>query len=145
MKVTPQVILLVLGGMIPLSPLGAAIHSGTFVNLEDVKRGKTEIRKSGKEKDPETKKPKVVKKMDGLSLAAHIAMCTGVASLFLVPALGIILLPAAFIMGAMACLDKKRYEHKRGRGLAIAPAVLGAAMVLLIASSFIAFFLTGGF
>ena len=145
MKATIHVLLLMFAGMIPLSPLGAAIHSGKHVNLEDVKKGKTEIKQFAKEKRADIKKIRREKKMDGLSLGAHIATCSGVVSLFLVPALSILLLPAGFIMGAIACKDKKRYEHRRGRGLAIASAAIGGAMILLIASSYVVFFLTGGF
>ncbi|MGB3079061.1 MAG: hypothetical protein WBB31_08315 [Saprospiraceae bacterium] len=134
---------MILAGMfLPLSPLGA-FHSRKPINLEDIRSGVIELRhvdkKEGKNHRPERKK------MDGLSLTSYIATTVGLASLFLLPAIGAVLIPLGTILGLFGWTNKKRYEHRRGRGLAIASSAVGGAFAFLIAISFIAFFLTGGF
>lgn len=80
--------------------------------------------------------------MDGLSLAAHIAMSAGIASFFLLPELGLLFIPAGFVMGLIALVGgRKRYEHKRGRGLALAAMAVGGAFTLAIFASFTLFLL----
>lgn len=96
------------------------------INQEDVRPGKKEMR------------------MDGLSMAAHIATVTGLAELFLIPALGLVSIISGFVMGLIAWKTGKRYEHRRGRGLAIASMALGGVIVLLVGISLVAFFLTFG-
>ena len=81
--------------------------------------------------------------MDGLSLAAHIAVSAGIASFFLLPTAGLILLPAGFIMGVIAWAGgRKRYERKRGRGLALAAMVLGGAVVVAVLAALTVFIWT---
>ncbi len=78
------------------------------------------------------------KKMDALSLTAYISAVTGVASLFLVPALSLALMPAAFVMGIIGIARGKRkgYKNKKGWGLALVAVVLGGAYVLLFIGAF---------
>ncbi len=128
--------------LLPLSRLGA-VHAHKPVNLEDVRKGRIDLKLFDK-KDNTSKKPER-KKMDGLSLTSYIATTVGLASLFILPVLGGILIPLGTILGLFGWTNKKRYEHRRGRGLAIASSAVGGAFALLIAVSFIAFFLTGGF
>ncbi len=129
----------VLGSMVPSSHLCAANLNGQPVNLEDVRRGKTEMSQSGKEKEQDPKKEKAQKKMDGLSLAAHISITAGIASLFILPPLGLLLIPAGIIMGLIAWGGgKKRYENRRGRGLAMEGVILTGALAFLLAISFVA-------
>ncbi|MEO6130519.1 MAG: hypothetical protein ABIQ02_01635 [Saprospiraceae bacterium] len=98
------------------------------INQEDIKPGKKEM------------------KMDGLSLAAHISTTTGIASLFLFPSAGLLLIVGGFIMGVIAWRSKKRYEHRRGRGLIIGPIAIGGVFTMMVTLSLIAYFLTfGGF
>lgn len=126
---------------LPLLPLGAV--NPKLLNLEDVRRGVIDLRQADK-KDNTAAKPES-KKMDGLSLTSYVATTVGLASLFLLPAIGAVLIPLGTILGLFSWTNKKRYEHRRGRGLAIASSAVGGAFALLIAVSFIAFFLSGGF
>ena len=132
------IVITLLGILIPLSTL-EAMPSGKHLNLEDVRRGKRELKQS-EGADEQTEKIK----MDGLSLAAYITSVTGIASLFLVPALGLLFLPAGFIMGIIAWRSKRRYEHRRGRGLALAAVAIGGGFTLMVAVSLIAFFVSFG-
>ena len=79
------------------------------------------------------------KKMDALSLTAYLSAVTGVASLFLVPALSLALLPAGLVMGiiGLARGRRKGYKNKKGWGLALAAVVLGGAFTLLFMTAFI--------
>lgn len=79
------------------------------------------------------------KKMDALSLTAYISAVTGVASLFLVPALSLALLPAGLVMGiiALARGRRKGYKNKKGWGLALAAVVLGGGLVLLFMTALV--------
>jgi len=129
--------LLILAGIVvPLSPLGAG-HPGGYVNLEDAHRGKRELRQSAVT-DDQTEEIK----MDGLSLAAYVTSITGIASLFLLPTLGLLFLPAGFIMGIIAWRSKKRYERRKGKGLALAAVAIGGAFTLAAMVTLIAFFVT---
>lgn len=84
------------------------------------------------------------KKMDGLSLAAYVGAVAGVASFFILPAVSILLLPAAFVTGTIAILSgRRRYVTRRGRGLALAALILGGAFTLFLFASFVAFGLFG--
>ena len=108
-----------IGLISPLSVVNA-------VNTQKGRQEKVEIKKDVKKG----------KKMDALSLVAHIAVSTGLASFFFLPMVGLILLPAGFIMGLIAWAGgKRRYERKRGRGLALAAMILGGAFVLGILAS----------
>src|SRR4030095_8581014 len=86
MKVNRYIIYLLfisIGLMVPLSYANA-------VNSQ--KEGREKIER-GKVDKPENQK------MDVLSLIAHIAMTLGIASLFFIPEVSLILIPAAFIIG----------------------------------------------
>lgn len=87
----------------------------------------------------DTTASETVKTMDALSLTAYIVAVTGVASLFLGPALSLILLPAALVMGIIGISRGKRkgYKHKKGWGLALAAVVLGGAFTLLFMTAFV--------
>ncbi|HZV70105.1 MAG TPA: hypothetical protein VFG10_11205 [Saprospiraceae bacterium] len=130
-------LLILTGIVVPLSPLRAG-HQGGYVNLEDVRRGKREL-KSDVTDDQSTEI-----RMDGLSLAAYVTSISGIASLFLLPTLGLLFLPAGFIMGIIAWRSKRRYERRRGRGLALAAVAIGGAFTLATMVSLIAFFVTFG-
>jgi hypothetical protein len=77
--------------------------------------------------------------LDGLSVAAFASVMLGIASLFIVPALSILLFPAGLVMGAFAAFgkNKNRYEKRRGRGLALAAIIVGGAYVGLLAVAFL--------
>ncbi len=142
MKISFSILLLWLGMVTPSVLLGVA-NSRKPINLEDVRSGVIELRQSDKKDNTDTKQER--KKMDGLSLVSYVSTTVGLASLFLLPALGAVLIPLGSILGLFSWTNKKRYEHRRGRGLAIASSAIGGAFALLIAVSFIAFFLSGGF
>ncbi len=100
--------------------------------------------REGREVLTGTRERKEEKKMDVLSLVAYISTMAGVASFFFVPVASLILLPAGLIMGMIGFLGgRKRYESRRGRGLALASLVLGGAFTLMLFASFIAFGLFG--
>jgi hypothetical protein len=142
MKINFSILLLWLGMLTPSVVLGAA-YNRKPINLEDLRSGVIELRHADKK---ERKNPKPEnKKMDGLSLVSYVSTTVGLASLFLLPAIGAVLIPVGAILGLFSWTNKKRYEHRRGRGLAIASSAVGGAFALLIAVSFIAFFLSGGF
>jgi hypothetical protein len=83
---------------------------------------------------PQKKKEK---KMDTLSLVAHISIMAGIASFFFLPQLSLLLIPAAFIMGLLAVTGRKdRLKSKRGRGLAIAALAVGGFFTLVVFASF---------
>lgn len=128
--------------LLPLSRLGA-VHAQKPLNLEDVRRGVIDLRQYDKKEISVTKPER--KKMDGLSLISYVSTTVGLASLFILPVLGGILIPLGTILGLFAWTSKKRYIHRRGRGLAIASVAVGGAFAFLIVVSFIAFFLGGGF
>lgn len=79
------------------------------------------------------------KKMDALSLTAYVSAVTGVASIFLLPALSLALLPAGLVMGiiALARGRRKGYKNKKGWGLALAAVVLGGAFTLLFMTAIV--------
>ena len=84
------------------------------------------------------------KKLDVLSLVAYIITVAGVSSFFFAPAASLVLFPVAFILGAIAFMGgKKRYENRRGRGLALAAFALGGAFTVVIFGSLLAFALFG--
>jgi len=121
-----------------------AVHSGRRPQqATSVQEEVKEVQQTSQDKKIDKKKERKEKKMDGLSLAAHIAVSTGIASFFLLPVLGLILLPAGFLMGIIAWAGgKKKYEHKRGRGLALAAMAIGGAFTLAVLASFALFVLT---
>ena len=84
------------------------------------------------------------KKMDALSLIAFVGAAVGIASLFFISPLSILLLPGAFVTGMIALLrGRERYITRRGRGLALAALILGGAFTLYLFASFVAFGLFG--
>ena len=92
----------------------------------------------------EKKEVKDNKKMDVLSLVAHIVTVAGVASFFVVPPASLVILPVAFILGAIAFLGgKKRYENRRGKGLALTALAIGGAFTVVIFGSLLAFAIFG--
>jgi len=119
-------LLITIGLMAPLSYSNA-------VNTQNEGREKMERSKVDK---PENQK------MDVLSLIAHISMTLGIASLFFVPELSLILIPAAFIIGLIAW-RKRKHEQKRGKGLALAAFILGGVFTAMVALSFVVYALEG--
>ena len=100
-------------------------------------------RQEKKEITTEEKQDQKDKKMDGLSLVAHIAVCTGIACFFLLPQLGLLFVPAGFIMGVIAWAGgKRRYKDRRGRGLALAAMALGGVFTMAFFASIAIFLLT---
>jgi len=84
------------------------------------------------------------KKMDALSLVAFAGAAAGIASLFIIAPLSILLLPGAFVTGLLALLrGREHYVTRRGRGLAVAALILGGAFTLYLFASFVAFGLFG--
>lgn len=84
------------------------------------------------------------KRMDELSLIAYISTVAGIASLFLIPVASLILMPAGFLMGMIAIFgNEKRYEKRRGRGLALAAVAVGGAYTLVVFGSLLVFTLFG--
>ncbi len=86
------------------------------------------------------------KKMDALSLTAYVTAVTGVASIFLIPALSLLLMPAGLIMGIIGIARGRRkwYKNKRGYGLALAAVVLGGGVTLLFMAAIVIAILTFG-
>ena len=119
-------LLIIIGIMAPISYSNA-------VNTQKEGLEKIERRKADK---PEKQK------IDVLSLVAHIAMTLGIASLFVVPELSLVLIPAAFIMGLIAWKNR-RYDHKRGKGLALSALILGGVFTTMVAISFLIYALEG--
>lgn len=112
----------------------------SYVNAVNSHKDKEE--KVEKEKKAAVEEPK---KMDGLSLAAHIAITTGIASLFILPPLSLLFFTLGFALGMTAWAQRRRrYINKRGRGLALTAVILGGTVVTLIAISFVGFLLSGG-
>ena len=108
----------------------------SVVNAVNTQKGKKEKTEAKKEVDQG-------RKMDGLSLAAHIAITAGIASLFLVPELAIFLIPAGIVMGFIAWLGrKKRYENRQGSGLALEAVLIGGALAFLILISMVGYILS---
>jgi hypothetical protein len=84
------------------------------------------------------------KRMDELSLIAYFSTIAGIASLFIIPVASLVLMPAGFLLGMIAFLGgRKRFENRRGRGLALAAVALGGAYTLVIFGSLLAFALFG--
>ena len=92
---------------------------------------------------PKKKIEKQEKKMDSLSLIAYIFAMGGLVSLFFVAPVSLFMMPIAFVSGLVAFLGKKRYNKKRGRGLALAAVAIGGAFTLVILFSLLAFALFG--
>lgn len=92
----------------------------------------------------ESRKAVESKRMDELSLIAYISTVAGIGSLFLIPVASLILMPAGFLMGMIAIFgNEKRYEKRRGRGLALAAVAVGGAYTLVVFGSLLAFTLFG--
>lgn len=119
-------LIIMIGLMAPLSYLKA-------VNTQKGGHERTEKMRVDK---PENQK------LDVLSLIAHIAMTLGIASLFVVPELSLVFIPAAFIMGLIAWKNR-RYDHKRGKGLALSALILGGVFTTMVAISFLIYALEG--
>lgn len=138
------VFLMMAGTVIPLSPLSAAHSEKPTEERYSLKKVRQEIKAYRQINQEDYRPGKKEMEMDGLSLAAHISATAGLASFFLLPPLSLLLLPAGFIMGMIAWRSKRRYEHRRGRGLALAAIAVGGAFTLAVTISLAAFFLTFG-
>ena len=122
------ILLSFIGSLAPLSDVNA-------VNTHRDQRERVEKKKPDKEENP--------KKMDGLSLAAHIAITIGIASLFIVPPLSLLFFTLGFAMGMTAWSQRRRrYINRRGQGLALTAVILGGTVVTLIAISFVGYLLS---
>lgn len=76
------------------------------------------------------------RRMDSLSMIAYGSVVAGLASLFLVPVLGLLLIPGGLVMGLLALFGgKNRYEKRKGRGLAFAAVILGGAFTVVVVGS----------
>ena|SRR5688572_22037455 len=97
----------------------------------------TEPQSPGKELEEE-------KKLDELSVFAYISAVAGIASFFFIPAASLLFLPAGLVMGMIAIAGgRKRYEKRRGRGLALAAIALGGVFVLAVFASLVVSVLFG--
>jgi hypothetical protein len=84
------------------------------------------------------------RKMDPLSLTAYALTVGGLASLFLTPALALLLIPAGFVVGLFALFGgRNRFEKRKGRGLALAAVLLGGAFSLAIVVGFLVLLAVG--
>jgi hypothetical protein len=119
-----------IGFLTPLSYVNA-------VNSHKEKQERVEKEKKSTAEDP--------RKLDGLSLAAHIATTFGIASLFVLPPLSLLFFTLGFALGITAWSQRRRrYINKRGQGLALTAVILGGTVVTLIAISFVGFLLSPG-
>ena len=92
----------------------------------------------------ENRKAVESKRIDELSLVAYISTVAGIASFFLAPVASLILMPAGFLMGMITLFgNEKRYEKRRGRGLALAAVAVGGAYTLVVFGSLLAFAIFG--
>lgn len=103
----------------------------------------SEVRAKEKTEKSEKKDQEKTKKLDPLSLTAYLFTMAGLVSFFFVPVASLIILPIAFITGMVAFFNRKRFEKRRGRGLALAAFVIGGGFSLLILISLAAFALSG--
>ena len=114
----------------------------SYVNAVNTHKERQEKFDKEKEKKSPEEDPR---KMDGLSLAAHIAITTGIASLFILPPLSLLFFTLGFALGMTAWSQRRRrYINKRGQGLALTAVILGGTVVTLIAISFVGFLLSPG-
>ena len=81
------------------------------------------------------------RKIETVSLIAYISSVSGIASLFIIPTLSLLLFPAGFILGLIAFLNKKRRINRRSRSLALAATILGGAFIGVVFTSFLVFLL----
>jgi hypothetical protein len=87
-------------------------------------------------KNKDSKKAKKVKedkkdKVDRFALWGFITAVAGLASFFILPALGLILVPVGLGL-SIAGLSRTRKNNSTGKGLAIAGLVAGSAGILLL-------------
>jgi hypothetical protein len=91
-------------------------------------------------KDKKGKKLKKIKegneKVDKFALWGFITAITGLASFFILPALGLVLVPVGLGL-SIAGLSRTRKNNSTGKGLAIAGLVAGSAGILLLVLGFI--------
>jgi len=119
-----------IGFLTPLSYVNA-------VNTQQDEQEKVEKEKKAPEED--------TRKMDGLSLAAHIGITAGLASLFILPPLSLLFFTLGFAFGLTAWSQRRRrYATRRGKGLALTAVILGGVFVTIIALSFVGYLLSGG-
>lgn len=86
-------------------------------------------------KDKKGKKVKKIKegkeKVDKFALWGFITAITGLASFFILPALGLVLVPVGLGL-SIAGLSRTRKNNSTGKGLAIAGLVAGSAGIFLL-------------